>query len=66
MNINSLKIFSVISILLLVLNACAKPNIKTNKKITISILKPIKPGLQKEAFLKVLEKKIYDELDLIC
>ena len=32
MNINSLKIFSFISILLLVLNACAKPNIKTNKK----------------------------------
>ena len=32
MNINSLKIFSVISILLLLLNACAKPNIKTNKK----------------------------------
>tara|TARA_B100000242_G_scaffold255491_1_gene198541 strand:- start:40 stop:741 length:702 start_codon:yes stop_codon:yes gene_type:complete len=39
---------------------------KTNKIITISILEPIRPGLQKEAFLKVLEKKIYDELDLIC
>ena len=39
---------------------------KTNKVITISILKPIKPGLQKEEFLQVLEKKIYDELDLIC
>ena len=39
---------------------------KTNKVITISILEPIRPGLQKEAFLKVLEKKIYDELDLIC
>ena len=39
---------------------------KTNKAITISILEPIRPGLQKEAFLKVLEKKIYDELDLIC
>ena len=39
---------------------------KTNKIITVSILKPIKPGLQKEEFLQVLEKKIYDELDLIC
>ena len=38
---------------------------KTNKVITISILKPIKPGLQKEEFLKMLEKNIYDELDLI-
>ena len=38
---------------------------KTNKVITISILKPIKPGLQKEEFLKILEKNIYDELDLI-
>ena len=39
---------------------------KTNKVITVSILDPIKPGLQKEKFLQVLEKKIYDELDLIC
>ena len=39
---------------------------KTNKIITVSILKPIKPGLQKEEFSQVLEKKIYDELDLIC
>ena len=38
---------------------------KTNKVITISILKPIRPGLKKEEFLKVLEKNIYDELDLI-
>tara|TARA_Y100001958_G_scaffold94987_1_gene65077 strand:+ start:52 stop:753 length:702 start_codon:yes stop_codon:yes gene_type:complete len=38
---------------------------KTNKVITISILEPIKPGLQKEEFLQVLEKKIYDELDLV-
>ena len=38
---------------------------KTNRIITISILKPIKPGLQKEEFLKMLEKNIYDELDLI-
>ena len=39
---------------------------KTNKIITISILKPIVPGLQKEEFLQVLQKKIYEELDLIC
>ena len=39
---------------------------KTNKIITISILKPILPGLQKEEFLQVLQKKIYEELDLIC
>ena len=39
---------------------------KTNKIITISILKPIRPGLQKEEFLQVLQKKIYEELDLIC
>ena len=39
---------------------------KTNKVITISILRPIGPGLQKEEFLQVLQKKIYEELDLIC
>tara|TARA_B100000963_G_scaffold100584_1_gene86981 strand:+ start:280 stop:981 length:702 start_codon:yes stop_codon:yes gene_type:complete len=39
---------------------------KSNKLITVSILKPIEPGLQKEEFLQVLERKIYDELDLIC
>ena len=39
---------------------------KTNKVITISILKPLGPGLQKEEFLQLLQKKIYDELDLIC
>ena len=39
---------------------------KANKVITISILKPIGPGLQKEEFLQILQKKIYNELDLIC
>ena len=39
---------------------------KSNKVITISILKPIGPGLQKEEFLQVLQKKIYEELDIIC
>ena len=39
---------------------------KSHKVITVSILKPIEPGLQKDEFLKVLETRIYDELDLIC
>ena len=38
---------------------------KTNKTITISILKPIESGLSKENFIKILEKNIYSELDLI-
>ena len=36
-----------------------------NREITISILKPIEPGLSKEQFLSTLEKKIYTELDII-
>ncbi len=38
---------------------------KLNKEIVISILKPINYGLSKEDFLKLLEKSIYSELDLI-
>ena len=39
---------------------------KNNKKtITISILKPICPGLSKDEFLKNLENNIYFELDLL-
>ena len=38
---------------------------KSNKTITISILKPIPSGLTKENFIKILEKNIYSELDLI-
>ena len=38
---------------------------KTNKTITISILKPIPSGLSKENFIQILEKNIYSELDLI-
>tara|TARA_B100000963_G_C22602931_1_gene661150 strand:- start:596 stop:1297 length:702 start_codon:yes stop_codon:yes gene_type:complete len=38
---------------------------KAGKTITVSILKPIDPGLHKDEFLKVLEKIIYSELDLI-
>ena len=38
---------------------------KSNKTITISILKPIPSGLTKENFIQILEKNIYSELDLI-
>ena len=38
---------------------------KINKILTISILKPIEPGLEKEAFLKELESAIYSELDVL-
>ena len=38
---------------------------KTNRTITISILRPISAGLEKNKFLKILEKNIYQELDLI-
>ncbi len=37
----------------------------TNKEITISILKPIEPGLTKEEFIKKLEEDIYTELNFI-
>tara|TARA_A100001037_G_C15017941_1_gene574896 strand:+ start:99 stop:800 length:702 start_codon:yes stop_codon:yes gene_type:complete len=37
----------------------------SHKKIVISILQPINPGLTKEDFIKILEKNIYKELDLI-
>jgi 1-acyl-sn-glycerol-3-phosphate acyltransferase len=36
---------------------------KNNLHLTISILKPIKPGLDKKFFLKKLESSIYSELD---
>ena len=38
---------------------------KSNKEITISILKPIQSGLKKSEFIDFLEKSIYSELDLI-
>jgi 1-acyl-sn-glycerol-3-phosphate acyltransferase len=38
---------------------------KSNKTITISILKPISSGLPKEEFIKNLEYNIYSELDLL-
>ena len=38
---------------------------KANTNLTISILKPIEPGLNKEVFLKELENNIYSELDIL-
>ena len=38
---------------------------KINTTLTISILKPINPGLKKEVFLKELENAIYSELDTL-
>ena len=38
---------------------------KINTVLTISILKPIDPGLEKEIFLKELENTIYSELDVL-
>ena len=38
---------------------------KSNKEIIVSILSPIKLGHDKETFLKILEKNIYDELNKI-
>ena len=37
----------------------------SHKTITISILKPIEAGIEKEEFIKILENSIYSELDLI-
>ena len=37
----------------------------SNKTITISILKPIDPGLSNEKFLDILKNNIYSELDLL-
>ncbi len=36
---------------------------KSNKEITISILPIIDPGIEKNEFIKILEEKIYSELD---
>ena len=38
---------------------------KINTVLTISILRPIEPGLKKEFFLKKLENIIYSELDIL-
>jgi len=39
--------------------------IKYPGKITVSFLQPIEPGIDRETFLRILEKKIYDEMDAI-
>ena len=38
---------------------------QSHKTITVSILKPIIPGLSKENFIKTLEENIYSELNLL-
>ena len=42
-----------------------KGNKISNKAIVVSIIEPINPGLNKENFIQLIEKKIYSELDLI-
>ena len=39
--------------------------IKYPGKITISFLEPIKPGLKRDDFIKILENRIYDEINNI-
>ena len=39
--------------------------LKSNKDITVSILKPINPNLEAKEFLKLLQTNIYKELDNI-
>ena len=39
--------------------------LKANQSITISILNPIDPGMDSDYFVKVIEKKIYSELNII-
>ena len=38
-------------------------SLSNNKTITVSILKPISPGLDKEKFINLLQNNIYSELD---
>jgi len=40
-------------------------SLSSNKTISVSILKPINPNLNKEDFLNLLENNIYSELDNI-
>ena len=39
--------------------------LKPNKTLTISILDPIKPGINQDEFINMLQKKIYEEIDKI-
>ena len=38
---------------------------KTDKKLTVSVLDPIKPGMNSDEFLNMLQKNIYEEIDRI-
>ena len=40
-------------------------NLKNNKELIVSFLKPINPGLDDKDFLSILEKFMYKELDKI-
>ena len=40
-------------------------SLKSNKLITVSILKPIEPGINSDEFINIIEKNIYSELDII-
>jgi len=40
-----------------------KGSLKPNKKITISILEPVNPGLNPVEFINLIETRIYSELD---
>ena len=42
-----------------------KGSLIPNKKIIISILEPLLPGMEREIFLKILEEKIYTEIKKI-
>ncbi len=39
--------------------------LKTNKRLTVSILDPIKPGINSDEFFDTLQKSIYAEIDRI-
>ncbi|MDC3249609.1 1-acyl-sn-glycerol-3-phosphate acyltransferase [Candidatus Pelagibacter sp.] len=42
-----------------------KGPLNSNLRLTISVLRPIDSGLDKESFLKILQKEIYSELDIL-
>ena len=42
-----------------------KDSLRPNLTLTISILKPIEAGMDKEKFLEMLQNKIYAELDIL-
>ena len=40
-------------------------SLKSNKLITVSILKPVEPGINSGEFINIIEQNIYSELDII-